>query len=364
MLEGLQIERTTTKKVKPAESKLGFGNYYTDHMFIMNYEEGKGWFNPRIIPYQPIVLDPAAKVFHYGQTIFEGLKAYRTKNGRVLLFRPQKNFLRMNRSNERLSVPELNPDEAVEALKQLIQVDQDWIPSEEGNSLYIRPYVIATQAQLGVAPSTEYQFIIIMSPVGAYYPEGVNPVKIYVESDYVRSVKGGVGEAKTAGNYAAGLKAQEIAKDKGYTQVLWLDGVHRKYIEEVGSMNVFFKIDGVIHTPALSGSILDGITRNSIIHLLRHWGYEVQERAIEIGELYEASKQGKLEEAFGTGTAAVISPIGELNWQDEVLVINSGKTGELSQKLYDTLTGIQKGELEDPFGWMVQAAVFDSQLAK
>ncbi|MDQ0058601.1 branched-chain amino acid aminotransferase [Paenibacillus harenae] len=364
MLEGLQIERATTKKVKPEESKLGFGNYYTDHMFIMNYEEGKGWFNPRVIPYQPIVLDPAAKVFHYGQTIFEGLKAYRTKDGRVLLFRPEKNFLRMNRSNERLSVPELDPNKAVEALKQLIQVDQDWIPSEEGNSLYIRPYVIATQAQLGVAPSTEYMFIIIMSPVGAYYPEGVNPVKIYVESDYVRSVKGGVGEAKTAGNYAAGLKAQELAKDKGYTQVLWLDGVHRKYIEEVGSMNVFFKIGGVIHTPALSGSILDGITRNSIIHLLRHWGYEVEERAIEIGELYEASKQGKLEEAFGTGTAAVISPIGELNWQDEVLVINNGKTGELSQKLYDTLTGIQKGELEDPFGWMVQAAVFDSQLAK
>ncbi|MGO4538500.1 branched-chain amino acid aminotransferase [Paenibacillus sp. 2TAB19] len=364
MLEGLQIERTTTKKAKPPESKLGFGNYYTDHMFIMNYEEGKGWFNPRVVPYQPIVLDPAAKVFHYGQTIFEGLKAYRTKDGRVQLFRPHNNFLRMNRSNERLSVPEINPDVAVEALKQLIQVDIDWIPFEEGNSLYIRPYVIATQAQLGVAPSTEYQFLIIMSPVGAYYPEGVNPVKIYVESDYVRSVKGGVGEAKTAGNYAAGLKAQEIAKEKGYTQVLWLDGVHRKYIEEVGSMNVFFKIDGVIHTPALSGSILDGITRNSIIHLLRHWGYEVQERAIEIGELYEASKQGKLEEAFGTGTAAVISPIGELNWQDEVLVINNGKTGELSQKLYDTLTGIQKGELEDPFGWMIEAAVFDSQLAK
>jgi branched-chain amino acid aminotransferase len=364
MLEGLQIERTTAKKAKPPESKLGFGNYYTDHMFIMNYEEGKGWFNPRVVPYQPIVLDPAAKVFHYGQTIFEGLKAYRTKDGRVQLFRPHNNFLRMNRSNERLSVPEINPDVAVEALKQLIQVDIDWIPFEEGNSLYIRPYVIATQAQLGVAPSTEYQFLIIMSPVGAYYPEGVNPVKIYVESDYVRSVKGGVGEAKTAGNYAAGLKAQEIAKEKGYTQVLWLDGVHRKYIEEVGSMNVFFKIDGVIHTPALSGSILDGITRNSIIHLLRHWGYEVQERAIEIGELYEASKQGKLEEAFGTGTAAVISPIGELNWQDEVLVINNGKTGELSQKLYDTLTGIQKGELEDPFGWMIEAAVFDSQLAK
>lgn len=364
MLEGLQIERTTAKKAKPSESELGFGNYYTDHMFIWNYEDGKGWHNPRIVPYQPIVLDPAAKVFHYGQTIFEGLKAYKTKDGRVLLFRPQRNFIRMNRSNDRLSVPALDPDAAVEALKQLIQVDQDWVPTGEGNSLYIRPFVIATEAQLGVAPSKKYQFIIIMSPVGAYYPEGVNPVKIYVESDYVRSVKGGVGEAKTAGNYAAGLKAQEIAKEKGYTQVLWLDGVHRKYIEEVGSMNVFFKIGGVIHTPALSGSILDGITRNSMIYLLKHWGYEVEERSISIEELYEASRQGTLEEAFGTGTAAVISPIGELNWQDQKLIINEGKTGELTLKLYDTLTGIQKGELEDPFGWMVEAAVLDKQLAK
>ncbi|CAM4210772.1 branched-chain amino acid aminotransferase [Paenibacillus alkaliterrae] len=355
MLQSLEIELTKTKKQQPPAEQLGFGNYYTDHMFIMNYEDGKGWNTPRIVPYQPIVLDPAAKVFHYGQTIFEGLKAYKTDDGRVLLFRPHKNIQRMNRSNERLSVPELIIDDAIEALKQLLAVDQNWIPTAPGTSLYIRPFIIATQPQLGVAPSTHYQFIIIMSPVGAYYTEGVNPVKIFVESEYVRSVKGGVGEAKTAGNYAAGLKAQEIAKEKGYSQVLWLDGVHRKYIEEVGSMNVFFKINGIVHTPALNGSILDGVTRNSIIQLLNHWNITVEERPITIEELYEANRKGELEEAFGTGTAAVISPIGELNWQGEVLVINEGRTGELSKKLYDTLTGIQMGKIADPFGWMVEA---------
>lgn len=356
MLQSLEIELTKNKKQQPAADQLGFGNYFTDHMFIMDYSTDKGWHKPRIIPYQPIVLDPAAKVFHYGQTIFEGLKAYKTDDGRVLLFRPQKNIQRMNRSNERLSVPELDIDTVIEALKQLIAVDQDWIPTAPSTSLYIRPFIIATQPQLGVAPSSHYQFIIIMSPVGAYYPEGVNPVKIFVESEYVRSVKGGVGEAKTAGNYAAGLKAQELAKEKGYSQVLWLDGVHRKYIEEVGSMNVFFKINGVVHTPALNGSILDGVTRNSIIQLLQHWNIEVVERPITIEELYEASRKGELEEAFGTGTAAVISPIGELNWQDEVLIINKGNTGELSKKLYDTLTGIQMGKLADPLNWMVEAS--------
>lgn len=356
MLQSLKIELTKAKKQKPAADQLGFGNHFTDHMFIMDYSVDIGWHHSRIIPYQPIVLDPAAKVFHYGQTIFEGLKAYKTEDGRVLLFRPQKNIQRMNRSNERLSVPELDVELTIDALKQLLAVDQDWIPTAPGTSLYIRPFVIATQPALGVAPSTHYQFIIIMSPVGAYYTEGVNPVKIFVESEYVRSVKGGVGEAKTAGNYAAGLKAQEIAKEKGYSQVLWLDGVHRKYIEEVGSMNVFFKINGTVHTPMLNGSILDGVTRNSIIQLLKHWSISIEERPISIEELYEASRKGELEEAFGTGTAAVISPIGELNWQDEKLIINGGLTGELSKKLYDTLTGIQMGKVRDPFGWMVEAS--------
>lgn len=357
MLQSLKIELTKTKKQKPAADQLGFGNHFTDHMFIMDYSVDNGWHHARIVPYQPIVLDPAAKVFHYGQTIFEGLKAYKTEDGRVLLFRPQKNIQRMNRSNERLSVPELDIEPTIDALKQLIAVDQDWIPTAPGTSLYIRPFIIATQPALGVAPSTHYQFIIIMSPVGAYYTEGVNPVKIFVESEYVRSVKGGVGEAKTAGNYAAGLKAQELAKEKGYSQVLWLDGVHRKYIEEVGSMNVFFKINGTVHTPMLNGSILDGVTRNSIIQLLQHWNIPTEERPISIEELYEASRKGELEEAFGTGTAAVISPIGELNWQDEKLIINGGLTGELSKKLYDTLTGIQMGKVHDPFGWMVEASI-------
>ncbi|WP_199794789.1 branched-chain amino acid aminotransferase [Paenibacillus faecalis] len=354
MASSIDVQITTKKKQKPLQHELGFGIHFTDHMFIMNYAEGKGWHEPRIVPYQPIVLDPAAKVFHYGQTIFEGLKAYKTSDGQVLLFRPDRNFKRLNRSNERLGVPAIDEELALQALKKLIVIDQDWIPTASENSLYIRPFVIATEPALGVDASTQYQFIIILSPVGNYYPEGVNPVKIYVESEYVRAVRGGIGEAKTAGNYAASLKAQENAKEQGYSQVLWLDGVHRKYIEEVGSMNVFFKINGTVHTPALSGSILDGITRSSIIQLLKHWEVPVEESMIAIEDLFNAAKNGQLEEAFGTGTAAVISPIGELNWKDEKVLINGGNTGEISQKLYDTLTGIQRGALPDPFGWMVQ----------
>ena len=357
MARSIDIQLTTQKKEKPQQDKLGFGVHFSDHMFIMNYAADKGWHEPRIVPYQPIVLDPAAKVFHYGQTIFEGLKAFKTSDGRVLLFRPERNFARLNRSNERLGIPAIDEELALEALKALIAVDQDWIPTEAGNSLYIRPFIIATQPALGVDASTHYQFIIILSPVGNYYPEGVNPVKIYVENQYVRAVRGGIGAAKTAGNYAASLKAQETAKEKGYSQVLWLDGVHQKYIEEVGSMNVFFKINGTVYTPALSGSILDGITRSSIIQLLRHWGIPVEESVISIEDLFAAAKNGELEEAFGTGTAAVISPIGELNWQDEQVQINGGVTGEISGKLYDTLTSIQRGIIPDPFDWMVEVDV-------
>lgn len=357
MAKQIDIQLTTQKKEKPQQDKLGFGVHFSDHMFIMNYAADKGWHEPRIVPYQPIVLDPAAKVFHYGQTIFEGLKAFKTSDGRVLLFRPERNFARLNRSNERLGIPAIDEELALEALIALIAVDQDWIPTEAGNSLYIRPFVIATQPALGVDASTHYQFIIILSPVGNYYPEGVNPVKIYVENQYVRAVRGGIGEAKTAGNYAASLKAQETAKEKGYSQVLWLDGVHQKYIEEVGSMNVFFKINGTVYTPALSGSILDGITRCSIIQLLRHWGIPVEESVISIEDLFAAAKNGELEEAFGTGTAAVISPIGELNWQDEQVRINGGATGEISGKLYDTLTGIQRGIIPDPFDWMIEVDI-------
>src|SRR5690606_25756236 len=353
MPQEIIIEQATQLKQKPDENNLGFGHYYTDHMFILEYTEGQGWHSGRVVPYQNISLDPAAKVFHYGQTVFEGMKAYRTEDG-IKLFRPRKNFERLNKSNARLSIPHLDEDLAYNGLMELLNVDRDWVPAAEGTSLYIRPFIIATEPALGVNPSLSYLFMIIMSPVGAYYAEGVNPVKIHVESHYVRAVAGGVGEAKTAGNYAAGLKAQEGAKEQGYSQVLWLDGVHRRYVEEVGSMNVFFKIDGVVHTPALNGSILDGITRSSIIQLLKSWDIPVEERTISIEELYEAGRNGSLEEAFGTGTAAVISPIGELNWKDDKLPINGGRTGELSQKLYDTLTGIQTGTLPDPFGWMVE----------
>ncbi|GGA24473.1 branched-chain amino acid aminotransferase [Paenibacillus physcomitrellae] len=353
MTQTIHIERTTTPKPKPAASELGFGKYFTDHMFILDYEEGKGWHNARIVPYQPISLDPAAKVFHYGQTIFEGLKAYRTDSGQIFLFRPDMNMKRLNRSNDRMSIPAVDEEMGLEALRQLVMVDQDWIPDAPETSLYVRPFVIATEPALGVSPSQQYKFIIILSPVGSYYAEGIKPVSIYVESEYARSVVGGVGHVKTAGNYAAGLKAQEGASALGYSQVLWLDGVHRKYVEEVGSMNVFFRIGDKVVTPALTGGLLPGITRDSVLHLLKHWGVEVEERLISIDELVQAQKDGSLKEMFGTGTAAVISPVGSLHWNGEKLMIGDGTTGELSARVYDTITGIQKGKIEDPFGWRV-----------
>ncbi|HWO97712.1 MAG TPA: branched-chain amino acid aminotransferase [Bacillus sp. (in: firmicutes)] len=350
----ISVTLTKEKKQKPQSNELGFGRIFTDHMFVMDYTEGKGWHDPRIVPYQPITLDPACMVFHYGQTVFEGLKAYLTKDEKVFLFRPDKNMQRLNRSNERLCIPQIDEEFAVEALKQLITVDKEWIPSAEGTSLYIRPFIIATEPFLGVSPAKNYKFMIILSPVGSYYKEGISPVKIAVESEFVRTVKGGMGTAKTGGNYAASLKAQEVATAKGYSQVLWLDGVEKKYIEEVGSMNVFFKINGEVHTPSLNGSILEGVTRNSIIQLLKHWDIPVVERKITMEEIHQAYADGLLEEAFGTGTAAVISPIGEFFWRDEKIVINNGETGKLSQKLYDTLTGIQNGIVPDPFGWVVE----------
>ncbi|MCP1311325.1 branched-chain amino acid aminotransferase [Paenibacillus tyrfis] len=350
----IEVELTQAPKQKPDVSRIGFGTAFTDHMFMMDYEEGRGWHSPRVVPYQSISLDPAAKVFHYGQTVFEGLKAYRTADGRILVFRPDQNFKRLNHSNDRMSIPNLDEELALEGLKKLVQTDREWVPEVEGTSLYIRPFIIATEPVLGVAASKRYIFMIIMSPVGAYYAEGIRPVKIHVESEFVRAVPGGTGSAKTAGNYAASLKAQEEAALEGYSQVLWLDGVHKKYVEEVGSMNVFFKVNGKVITPALNGSILKGITRDSMIQLLQSWGVPVEERPVSIEELYEAHRAGTLEEAFGTGTAAVISPVGELNWRGEKLVINGGETGELSAKLYETLTGIQSGKLEDKLGWMVQ----------
>jgi len=350
----IDITLATSRKQKPDFDHLEFGKNFTDHMFIVDYTEGKGWHDARIIPYQPLTLDPASMVFHYGQTVFEGLKAYLTKENEVLLFRPDMNMKRLNRSNDRLCIPQVDEELALTALKKLINVDREWIPSAEGTSLYIRPFIIATEPYLGVSPSKRYQFIIILSPVGAYYKEGINPVKIAVEREYVRATIGGTGNAKTAGNYAGSLKAQEVAEKDGYSQVLWLDGRENKYIEEVGSMNIFFKINGEVVTPVLNGSILEGVTRDSILKLLKYWDIQVTEKRISMEDLHQAYKDGLLEEAFGTGTAAVISPVGELAWQGEKMVINEGKTGELSKKLYDTLTGIQLGTEPDPFGWTVQ----------
>ncbi|MDD2362714.1 MAG: branched-chain amino acid aminotransferase [Oscillospiraceae bacterium] len=351
----ITIERTQTPKSKPKDSSsLGFGNYYTDHMFIMDYDSGQGWHNPRITPYAPLSLDPAAMCLHYGQEVFEGMKAYRAPDGGAVLFRPDKNMARLNVSNRRLCIPEIDEEFAIEAIKQLVSIDKDWIPKGEGTSLYIRPFIIAVDPHIGVHPADHLLFIIILSPVGAYYPEGINPVRIYVERNFVRAVRGGMGYVKTAGNYAASLKAQDEADKQGYTQVLWLDGVERKYIEEVGTMNVFFKISGEIVTPALQGSILGGITRMSCIDLLRSWGYTVNERTLSLAEVEQAAENGNLEEAFGTGTAAVISPIGELKVEDKHLIINDNRIGEVAQRLYDTLTGIQNCRIPDPFGWVVR----------
>ncbi|WP_147534833.1 branched-chain amino acid aminotransferase [Bacillus marasmi] len=352
--KAIEIELTTTKKEKPDFSNLSFGKVFTDHMLMMDYKDGEGWHTPKILPYQPISLDPSSVVFHYGQTVFEGLKAYRTKEGKILLFRPERNFRRLNQSNDRLCIPHVDEELVLEGLKQLVWIDREWIPDVEGTSLYIRPFIISTQPYLGVSASTQYKFMIIMSPVGAYYKEGIAPVKIAVEEEFARTVKGGTGTAKTGGNYAASLKAQEVANEKGYSQVLWLDGKEKKYIEEVGSMNIFFKINGEVVTPELSGSILEGITRSSILELLKHWNVPVSERRISMDEVYAAYKDGQLEEVFGTGTAAVISPVGELFWHGEKIVINNGETGKLSQQLYDTLTGIQNGTVEDPFNWVTE----------
>ena len=348
----IKVELIGKPKQKPSSDDLGFGRVFSDHMFIMDYTEGMGWHDARIIPYGPISYEPSMMVLHYGQAIFEGLKAYWTKNRKIVMFRPDQNMKRLNESCDRLCIPRIDEKFAIEAMRKLVEIDKDWVPTAPGTSLYIRPFIYATEPHLGVHPSRTYHFIIITGPVGAYYKEGLNPVKIYVEAQYVRAVAGGIGAAKTAGNYAASLKAQMVAEEKGYTQVLWLDGVERKYVEEVGTMNVFFVIGDEIVTPELNGSILPGITRKSCLELLRSWGLKVSERRISIQEIYDASAKGTLKEAFGTGTAAVISPIGELFWKDQRITLSGGRIGELSKRLYDELTSIQYGEKPDKFNWI------------
>lgn len=348
----LQITRTLTANPKPKpEGKLGFGKIFTDHMFIMDYSEEKGWHDARIVPYGEISLYPACMVFHYGQEMFEGMKAYRAPDGRILLFRPDKNIERMNNTNTRMCIPHVDPADALQAICEIVKTDADWIPTEPGTSLYIRPFIIATDPFLGVHPSKTYKFIIILSPSGSYYAAGLAPVKICVEDEYVRAVKGGTGFAKVGGNYAASLIGQENAEKKGYAQVLWLDGIEHRYIDEVGAMNVFFVIGDKIVTPKLEGNILPGVTRDSVILYLRAKGYDVEERRITIDEVYEAGRTGELKEMFGTGTAAVISPVGLLDWHGRKLEINNNEIGPVSQMLYNGITGIQFGNAADEFGW-------------
>ena len=353
-MQEIKISRTTTPRERVPEDKLGFGKVFSDHMFLMNYDLGEGWHDPRIVPYGPIELMPCANVLHYAQEIFEGLKAYRTEEGSIQLFRPTENIDRMNNSAARLCIPHIPEDVYLEGMKQLITVDADWVPHAFGTSLYLRPFVIATDATLGVHAGHHYLFCIICSPSGSYYAEGINPVKILIESRDVRAVRGGTGYAKCGGNYAASMRAGEVAAEKGYSQVLWLDGVHMKYIEEVGAMNVMFKIGGKIITPDISaGSVLPGITRKSCLQVLRDWGYVVEERDLSVDELIAAAESGTLEEAWGCGTAAVISPIGLLAYEDKEHVIAGGEIGALTQRLYDELTGIQWGKLPDTRGWIM-----------
>jgi len=348
------VTRTTTPKERPDENNLGFGKKFTDHMFLMNYTEGKGWHDGRIVPYAPFELDPACMVFHYAQEIFEGMKAYRTADGTVQLFRPVENARRINASGERMCIPPIDEEDFVDAVKELVAVDEDWVPHAPGTSLYIRPFIIASDVALGVHASKTYIFCVICSPSGSYYAGGMSPVKIYVENDDVRAVRGGTGFTKCGGNYAGSIRAAEKAEKAGYSQVLWLDGVERKYIEEVGAMNVMFKIGGKVVTPALNGTVLPGITRKSCIELIRSWGIEVEERLLSAEELFDAAENGLLEEAWGTGTAAVVSPIGEMKWNDREVVVNGGQIGQITQKLYDELTGIQWGRVEDTRGWIVK----------
>ena len=353
MSEPIRIQKTTVKKQKPKDKDLTFGTVFTDHMFVMDFQEEKGWYDPRIEPYGPFPMDPAAAVLHYAQAVFDGLKAFRQRNGKVVLFRPQKHVDRLIESSKRLCIPPLDPELALKSLVELVGMEKEWVPSMVGTSLYVRPTIIANEAFLGVRPAKSYIYYVILSPVGAYYPEGMNPVKILVVDKYVRAVEGGVGGSKTGVNYAASLYAAEEAKHDGFTQVLWLDGRERKYIDEVGTMNIMMKIGDEVITPPLSGTILAGVTRDSVLTLMREWGLRVSERPVTIDEVAQAAHKGQLQEVWGTGTAAVISPVGELSYKGERIVINGGRIGPLTQKLYDTIVGIQYGTAPDPHGWTV-----------
>ncbi len=353
----IKITLADTLKQKPAdETKLGFGKLFTDHMFVVNYQEGKGWYDARIVPYGPFLLDPASSVFHYAQEIFEGMKAYRTAQGEINLFRPDCNAKRMIQSADRLCMPMLCEEDFLQAINTLVDVERDWVPHADGASLYLRPFAFACDDSLGVHAAANYTFCIIASPSGAYYAEGLNPIRIYVEDDYIRAAPGLTGYCKCGGNYAASIKAGHLAGQKGYAQVLWLDGVERKYVEEVGSMNIFFKIAGKVYTAAIEGTVLEGVTRRSVIELLKDWGYDVAEGKLAIADVMQAGRDGTLEEVFGTGTAAVVAPIKELTWKSEDVQVGDGNIGTVTQKLYDTLTGIQWGKIADTKNWTAKVA--------
>lgn len=342
-------------KPKPTdESKLGFGKIMTDHFFIVEYNPEKGWHDASVEPYRALSLDPAAMCLHYGQLIFEGMKAYRGKDDSIYLFRPDMNINRMNASAERLVMPKIDPSLFREGLETLVRLEKDWIPRSSGASLYIRPTMIATEKALGVHPSAEYYFYIIVGPVGAYYPQGFSPTKIYVSEEYVRAVRGGVGYCKAAGNYAASLYASQQASDMGYTQVLWLDAVEMKYVEEVGTSNIFFFIGDELITPPLTGSILPGVTRDSVIQMAKHWGISVSERPLSMDEITAAQANGTLKDCFASGTAAIVSPVGQIYYKEKEYLINGGEIGELTKNLYNEILQIQYGEKEDPFGWRVK----------
>ena len=353
MSNRFSVELTKNPKQKPDPDSLRFGTVFTDHMFVMDYDPENGWHDGKIVPYGPLALDPATVVFHYGQEMFEGLKAYRTKEGKVQLFRPDMNAKRTNNTNKRMCIPQIDEQMYIDAIKELVAVDKDWIPQKPDTALYIRPFIIGTDKFLGVAASNTYKFIIILSPVGPYYESGLAPTRIYVENEFVRSAPGGTGYAKIGGNYAAAMIAEQKAHDMGYDQVLWLDAKEGKYVEEIGTSNAFFKIDGELYTAPLEGTILPGITRDSMITVMKDWGYKVNEVRFTIEDVFKAAEEGRLEEVFATGTAAVISPVGELYWNDRHIVINNNEIGELSQKLYDELYGIQTGEKADTRGWIV-----------
>lgn len=349
-----KVTITDKPKAKPDPDTLRFGEVFTDQMFTLEYTKEKGWHDGKIVPYAPFSLEPSAVVFHYAQECFEGLKAYRGQGGRTLLFRPDMNAKRINSTCDRLCIPLLDEELFVEAVKAIVRIEKDWIPEKEGTSLYIRPFIIATEPYVGVRAAEQYVFAIILSPVGPYYVGGLAPTKLLVEDEYVRAALGGTGFTKAGGNYASALKAQEKAHEKGCEQVLWLDSAERKYVEEIGTSNAFFVIDGEVITPPAGGTILPGVTRNSVIALLKKWGHKVTEKKISIEDIFEVAKSGKLSEMFASGTAAVISPVGELIWKDKKIIINNGNIGELSKKVYDELYGIQTGKVEDHMGWTVE----------